>query len=321
MEKIKQIIQTTKDKYKEIDNKGLIWDVIKTEIRGATISYSAFRNKERRSMQEELTKELTELDKKLDQNGDKDLMDQKTLVKKQLEEINNYETKGAYIRANTQYVEFNEKSTKLFLGIGKSKGKIKNITALRIDDKKTITKPDEILKEENRYYENLYKEPKNIENTEKQEAKNYFLKNCNLQKVTEDDKSKLENVVSDYEISNALKGLSSNKCPGSDGFSAEFYKFFWIDIKELVCDSIKYAFKTGALSIEQKRGVLNLVPKKDKDIRYLKNWRPITLLNVDYKILAKIMANRIQKVIPYIINNDQSGCIKEDQLLTISDLR
>ena len=63
-EKIKQIIQTTKDKYKEIDNKGLIWDVIKTEIRGATISYSAFRNKERRSMQEELTKELTEIEKK-----------------------------------------------------------------------------------------------------------------------------------------------------------------------------------------------------------------------------------------------------------------
>jgi hypothetical protein len=56
--------------------------------------------------------------------------------------------------------------------------------------------------------------------------------------------------------------------------------------------------------------ILTLVPKKDKDIRQLKNWRPISLLNADYKILAKVLAMRMQTVIPYLINQDQSGCIK-----------
>ena len=53
-----------------------------------------------------------------------------------------------------------------------------------------------------------------------------------------------------------------------------------------------------------------MVPKPGKDLRNLKNWRPISLLNADYKIIAKIIANRLETVIPYIINNDQSGCIK-----------
>jgi hypothetical protein len=62
--------------------------------------------------------------------------------------------------------------------------------------------------------------------------------------------------------------------------------------------------------------MLTLVPKKDKDIRYLKNWRPISLLNADYKILAKVLAMRIQQVIPYLINHHQAGCIKNRSTFT-----
>jgi hypothetical protein len=64
------------------------------------------------------------------------------------------------------------------------------------------------------------------------------------------------------------------------------------------------------MSIEQCRGILTLIPKKDQDIRLKKNWRPISLLNSDYKILAKAMAIRLQTVLPNIINVDQAGCIK-----------
>ena len=53
--------------------------------------------------------------------------------------------------------------------------------------------------------------------------------------------------------------------------------------------------------------ILNLLPKKDKDLRNLANWRPVSLLNTDYKILTKILAIRLQKVIPNVINTDQVG--------------
>ena len=88
------------------------------------------------------------------------------------------------------------------------------------------------------------------------------------------------------------------KSPGGDGFPVDFYKCFWHNIKLLVCESIKSALRAGQLSIEQKRAILTQVPKRDKVIRLLKKWLPISLLNMDSKILAKALATRMQRVIP-----------------------
>ena len=71
-----------------------------------------------------------------------------------------------------------------------------------------------------------------------------------------------------------------------------------------------YAYEIGELSIEQKLGILNIIPKKDKDIRYLKNWRLICLLNTDYKILTKLLSMSLQNVISTIVATDQTGYIK-----------
>ena len=103
--------------------------------------------------------------------------------------------------------------------------------------------------------------------------------------------------------------MSNKKTPGSDGFSAEFYKFFWKDIAEIVCDSINYAYSIGELSIDQSRGLITLIPKKDKDRCFIKNWRPIALLNIDYKMLAKALSNRLKSVISKLISEDQTAYI------------
>ena len=89
-------------------------------------------------------------------------------------------------------------------------------------------------------------------------------------------------------------------------------------------DSINYAYHKGELSIDQRRGIISLIPKKGKNRLLLKNWRPISLLNTDYKILTKCLSHRIQDVLPSIINSDQTGYIKGryigENIRTISDL-
>ena len=75
--------------------------------------------------------------------------------------------------------------------------------------------------------------------------------------------------------------------------------------------SFHFAFQTGSLSISQRRGVISLIPKKDQDKSLLENLRPISLFKVDYKILTKIIAKRIEKVLPKIINPNQTGCVKK----------
>ena len=98
--------------------------------------------------------------------------------------------------------------------------------------------------------------------------------------------------------------------PGSDGFTTNFYKFFWPDIKDFLYVRFLYSFKNGELTNDQKRGIINLIPKEGKDLRYLRNWRPLSLLNTDYKILTKTLSNRLQKVLPKLVNKDQVGYIR-----------
>ena len=85
----------------------------------------------------------------------------------------------------------------------------------------------------------------------------------------------------------SFKRYEPNKTPGSDGLPAEFYKVFWNDLADYLLNSLNYAYQNGQLSVSQKRGVIKLIPKKDAELYYVKNWRPLTLLNCDYKIAAK----------------------------------
>ena len=91
--------------------------------------------------------------------------------------------------------------------------------------------------------------------------------------------------------------MASNKSPGTDGLPAEFYKVFWDYVKPFLLNALNCSYTNGHLSITQRRGLITLVPKKNKPANLLKNWRPITLLNCDYKIAAKSIANRIEKVL------------------------
>ena len=65
------------------------------------------------------------------------------------------------------------------------------------------------------------------------------------------------------------------------------------------------------MSISQRRGVISLAPKEDSDLELLNNWRPITLLNLDYKIMSKVIARRIERVLPLLVYSDQSGFVRE----------
>ena len=104
--------------------------------------------------------------------------------------------------------------------------------------------------------------------------------------------------------------MKNYKSPGSDGITTEFYKIFWQDIKTYFVNSINYSFEHHSLTDLQKQGLITLLPKPDKDLTLLSNWRPISLLNVDYKIATKSIANRIKQVLCRIISPSQTGFIK-----------
>lgn len=108
----------------------------------------------------------------------------------------------------------------------------------------------------------------------------------------------------------ALNGFQNDKTPGNDGFTKEFYEAFFDLLGTAFLESFDAGFKNEQLSVSQKRGIISLIPKDENNLTTLSNWRPITLLNVDYKIFTKVIAKRIELVLPKLIHSDQTGFIK-----------
>ena len=126
-----------------------------------------------------------------------------------------------------------------------------------------------------------------------------------LSKVNSD---KCEGQIIADELFSCLNTLPNQKSPGTDGLPAEWYKCFWSDIKSLLLNSVNHSYITETLSITQRQGIITVIPKRDKDLLLVKNWRSISLLNVDYKlIIAKCIETRIKTVLPSMIHKDQSG--------------
>ena len=103
--------------------------------------------------------------------------------------------------------------------------------------------------------------------------------------------------------------MKNNKTPGSDGFTVEFYKFFWVDLKCFIIKAINNIFEKKALPVSQRLGIICCLPKGDKPRQHLKNWRPITLLNVFYKLISGCISQRIKLTLNTLISKTQTGFI------------
>ena len=103
--------------------------------------------------------------------------------------------------------------------------------------------------------------------------------------------------------------MQNNKSPENDGLTKEFFATFWEDIKDVFLNVFRTAKLKNELSTSQRQAVIKLIEKKDKDKRFIKNWRPISLLNVDYKIISKALASRLKKIMPNLISSQQTAYV------------
>ena len=129
----------------------------------------------------------------------------------------------------------------------------------------------------------------------------------NIPKINNDQRNACEGEITLEEMGNYLKDLRNNKSPGISGFTGEFYKFFYRDLKHRLLASINHTYEIEKLSNTQNIGITTLIPKGNSDKEYLRNWRPLNLLNTQYKIISGCLAERLKPVLQTIINNDQKG--------------
>jgi hypothetical protein len=180
--------------------------------------------------------------------------------KNELEKIEQEERNSILFRTKIKWTEDGEKNSKTF-SLEKNNYINKLITTLNVDGK-LIKNSSEISVAQSNFYRNLYSEKLDSIDQEYHNNIETFLTNNNMTKLNENETNYCDQPISESEILNSIKKLANGRTPGSDGLPSDWYKFFWCDIKDLLCDSINYAMDRGELSIEQKCGIITLLPKK-----------------------------------------------------------
>ena len=195
-----------------------------------------------------------------------------------------------------------EKNLTYLKNLEKYKAESKIIHKLNLGGSTTVDQ-NEIIDEQKCHYQSLYQKRTRIESL-------YTFYDHEIPQLSEIEKQLCEGLMSRKECEEMIKEMKNGKTPGTDGLTVEFYKISLNDIKVAMVNSFNYSFQTNSLSELHKQGLITLLPKSNKDLTNLSNWRPISLLNVDYKIMAKSIANRIKKVLTRLIDSSQTGFIK-----------
>ena len=310
---VNNLIDNHFEEYQD-ETPGIAWEMFKVYLKQLATTYAMKKASMIKQTQKSKQQQLAIAEERIT----KDPQDREALqeIQKLRTDIELYEmskARGAQIRSREKWIDEGEKNTKYYLGLEKSRGAANNITKLKFGQQSTDN-PKTILKEIKSFYENLYKRPANDVD---EHITDHFLKDETYPILSDEEKMDCEEDITIEELTNALNLLNNNSAPGSDGLPPVFYKTFWEKLKGHFHKCLQYAVNSEKLSFSMRNGIIRLLHKgKDLDRQNLSNYRPITLTNTDYKIVTKVLALRMQKVIKTIINEDQAGFVKGRNIAT-----
>ena len=196
--------------------------------------------------------------------------------------------------------------------ISKAKANQKYIPALKVGggegdfEEMVITDKGVVENMMRSEYENLYR---NIDDELEVDGIDNFLDDNLIPKIGREHKESLEKEITIEELTQVLKKTKTISSPGPTGLTYNMYKKHWEDLKYLVKEVADESFRLNTLPRGLRLGNISLIPKK-KDKLFLKNWRPLTLLNSTYKLISGALSARLSKTLPSIINPDQQGFVK-----------
>ena len=290
---------------------GQKWAAAKKAVASYLFTKTALARKKRATKADMLRSSINELHGEAGWDGPEKKYDE---AKKQLEKaVAKEEKKGGRLSQWWSYVSSlrEELSSKTFYRSFKRKHASPDISSLhktpdweKPDVKEGITQSAEETAEELRkYYNNLF-DPKNSDPLRRKR----FLKALRGRQISKASRNKLEKPIEEKELRLAIRSMASGKAPGPDGLGAEFYKEFEDTIVHDMLRMVREAMEDGAYHVDVRTGHIIVLHKKE-DTREIRNYRPITLLQLDYKIVSKVMVARLGAVMDEIVSSSQLGFV------------
>ena len=270
------------------------WLDIKNRIKNLVISHSKRLSNESKQKEISLQQNMKRLNKRLDEHPE--LHEQYLKCKRELAEEQRKQIKKK-LRKNSPPNE-NLNTPEFFKRFANKK---ENTHIEELVDEYGLPQftPAELLKTVEKYYSKLYQ----TDETNAETQSDFVGKIAH--KLTEIERNSLETEFKDREIFDAITTGQKNKTPGPDGISREFYQQCWSTIGGTILQLFKsWYVNPTKIPPEIKQGLITLIYKKG-DPEELRNYRPISLLNVDFKIFTKILANRLKIYLPSVTHTHQ----------------
>jgi hypothetical protein len=203
-------------------------------------------------------------------------------------------------RAKQNWYRQGDRNTQFFHSWANHRRKINQIQKIQDEDGRIWKEPEEISKSFLAFYQDLFTT-----------SGVHGVEECLVgleTRVTDEMNGGLLRVFTMGEVDFALKQMHPTKSPGPDGMSACFYQNAWSTIRIAVCSAVLGFLNGGSFEATINETYITLIPKIKNPSR-ITEYRPISLCNVFYKLIAKVLANRLKKVLPHIISANQSAFV------------
>ena len=282
------------------------WEILKFQIAHFSKEFAKEKAAESNMIVAQLSEKLDELYDEVASQPDPYKLKLLEHTKADLDQQMEQKAKSAMFRSKATYLGEGERSSKYFFNLEKVRYNGKTCHALINEENgEIVNDPVKVLAMQEQFYRNLYKRDENIFPT--------FVNDSGI-RLTEEEIRMCNQPISEEEVLSAIKQLKSQVTPGIDGIITLFYQKYWESIKEPFMEMTAQVFQQKKLTTTQLLGVINLIPKQNKDSRILGHLRPISLLTTDFKIFEKVMANRIVPTLHRLINMDQKGFLSDRRM-------
>jgi len=208
-------------------------------------------------------------------------------------------------KARVKWHSEGDRNTGYFHRLAKIKNTNKLITSIKVGDT-TLQEPNEIAEHITNYFKNLF-------------SSNSFLQVNSLVEddipklISEETNNMLTILLSMEEVRNVVFSLNKEGAPGPDGFVAYFFQTYWSIIQSDVFNAVIQFYTNGWIMPNYNSNTIILIPKVD-NAETVEQFRPIALANFKFKIVTKILADRLATIMPFIISEEQRGLIKGRQI-------
>jgi ribonuclease HI/exonuclease III len=308
-------IRTGEGEYMFWPNPQQIWLETKTRIkvmaRERAKEKRAAKEKEAKQFKDKIKKKLVEMNEAVLEKDKKRISQEHTKLVDDLKQKEKDQVHKLQEKAKARYALLGETCSKYWFNLNKPKLPSSIIFSMQNDSGKTTTKTRQMVDIASNYHRNLQKKP--VWTKERGEATNALLSGMD-KKITKEQSEVFEKGITRGQLSDALRQSNNGKSPGADGIPYELYKKLRgekegdVDVEAILFEVFKDQEQYGITEPGFLDGIMSLLYKK-KDKRKIENYRPLTLLNTDYKLYTKTIATKLGQVAKDLIDEDQGGFI------------